>query len=146
MKIPEHLELPAYASTAHKFPKWSCRVTITQEPCLLRRLMPGVAPEIAIHHRDKAQANARECILRASRARKEASAEHGDNGAPNRFPISGGVCEHWPRPVSDFIGGLERLASAWDGVARAWHAYAGKRPGTFPADFSRPGGYPRRQP
>ena len=131
-----HLDLPTYATSRHRFPKWNIRVDVTQEPRLLRRLMPGIQPEIAIIYRDRALANSRECRMRAARARKEAATLYGNAGGLNPYPVSGGTCEHWPRDVAGYVWNLACLVASWDSIARAWHAYAGKRPATFPRNHS----------
>lgn len=87
--------------------------------------------------RNLAQANARECIRRARRARADARRTYGDRGEPNPCPVSGGLCDHWPEPVKNEIAGFEMLAVRWDDTARAHHRAAGKRRSTYPAQFSR---------
>ena len=136
--LPSYLALPAYATSRHAFPKHSCRVTIVEEPRLLRRLMPCIQPEISIGYRDSAIANARECFQRAAKARNAASRAYGDSGGLNRFPVSAGLCNHWPEETKNEIRDLVHLHQDWSDVARAWHAYAGKRPATFPDHFTRP--------
>ena len=67
----------------------------------------------------------------ASKLREAAGQKYGKNDSPNNYPISGGICEHWPREVSDEICRKEQDANAWAGLAFAWHLYQGKRHHTF---------------
>lgn len=90
-----------------------------------------------LDQRNIAQANARESIRRARRARADARRTYGDRGEPNPCPVSGGLCDHWPEPVKNEIAGFETLAVRWDDTARAYHRAAGKRRSTYPAHFSR---------
>jgi hypothetical protein len=131
--MKSYLTLPDYATTYHKFPKWNKRVSILEEPRLLRRLMPGIEPDVAIAKRDMAINFARECRDLASTARGYATENYGDNGPVNPYPVSGGTCNHWPDGTALHILRLEQTACQWGDLARAWHAYAGKRPGSFPS-------------
>jgi len=35
--------------------------------------------------------------------RKIISAQYGNEGGLNPYPISGGICEHWPRDMKDWV-------------------------------------------
>lgn len=67
----------------------------------------------------------------ASAAREHFAKLFGDSGFPNRFPVSGGVCLHWPSKVRDRVRELVRLASdAREESLAAWLA-AGKQSRTW---------------
>ncbi len=138
-EIPAHLEIPAAYTAKHRFPKRSIRVDVTQEPRLLRRIEPNESNPIA--RRDESLAIARECDIRAKRARKAARKEYGDAGGIVPCPVSAGLCDHWPEDAKESVRVFVHLRNDWEDIARAWHVYAGKRPATFPVEFATAGGH-----
>ena len=88
--------------------------------------------------RDEWQAFAIECMslakgeqMQAARERKRIAAIHGSDPAPNRFPISGGICDHWPQEEKDKV--LAHVETAQDLLQASYDAwrYAGKRRETW---------------
>lgn len=67
----------------------------------------------------------------ASAARNHFAKLFGDSGFPNRFPVCGGVCPHWPGKARDRVRELVQLASnAREESLAAWIA-AGKQSRTW---------------
>jgi hypothetical protein len=67
----------------------------------------------------------------AQALRERYSQEHGDNGFPNRYPISGGICEHWPRICKDnVVKALRAREDLIDRSLEAWRA-SGRRRSTW---------------
>ena len=60
--------------------------------------------------------------------RKEYSQKYGDNGGINPFPISGGVCEHWPRQKKDNVAeALRKRHEMITDSLEAWKATGRRR-------------------
>lgn len=127
-----HLALPSYATVTTRLPKHNGRVAAMEDVRALRKTLPNIATVSAIHRRDKHLHLAMQCETFAKLARQEAQDQHGDNGEPNPTPVSGGICEHWPRQTKDIVTAYVRLHHAHRALALAWHHYAGKRTTTFP--------------
>ena len=67
----------------------------------------------------------------AWKLREEFAKEFGDAGFPNRFPISGGICGHWPEEAKDAVAvRCYSFNRAVDGSFRLW-GIAGKRRSTW---------------
>lgn len=126
-----HLVLPSYATATTKLPKHRGRVAAMEHHHALKRIMPGVNPEIAIHHRDSHLHHAHQCRIFAVMHRQDAQRTYGDAGEPNRTPISGGICDHWPEDIKNLVVSYVRLHQAHRDLALSWHRYAGKRRETF---------------
>lgn len=76
----------------------------------------------------------RQHFLSLAREVREAIAKQsGDNGGVNRFPISGGICEHWDQWQKDAV--IECVVAANEATDRALacHKRAGRRVSTFRA-------------
>ena len=128
-----HLTLPSYA--LHAVPVSSKRrATALDEPKVLRRTAQNVTPHVCIIARDQALHNAITCRTFANLHREAIAKAHGDKATLNRFPISGGICEHWTRAEKDLVIAYVHLAQAHTALALAWHLYAGKRAHTFQAN------------
>lgn len=126
-----HLVLPSYATATTKLPQHSGRVAAMEHHHALRRIMPNIHPNIAIHHRDSHLHLAHQCRIFAVMHRQDAQRTYGDAGEPNRTPISGGICDHWPEEIKDLVVAYDRLHQAHRDLALSWHRYAGKRRETF---------------
>lgn len=60
--------------------------------------------------------------------RKEYSKKYGDNGGMNPFPISGGVCEHWPRDKKDNVAeALRKRHQMISESLKAWKSTGRRR-------------------
>lgn len=69
--------------------------------------------------------------LEASKLRELISQQSGDNGFPNRYPVSGGICEHWkPFQKDAVIYCVEQQNRCTDAALKA-HLASGRRPHTF---------------
>lgn len=57
----------------------------------------------------------------ASQLRLLAGKQNGDNGPPNRYPVSGGICDHWPEFAK---GEVTKVCREWsatlDESLRLW--------------------------
>lgn len=126
-----HLALPSYATATTRLPKHNGRVAALEHHHALKRIMPNIHRDIAIHHRDHHLHLAHQCKVFAAMHRQDAQRTHNDAGEPNRTPVSGGVCDHWPEEVKDLVTAYVRLHQAHKDLALAWHQYAGKRRETF---------------
>ena len=84
-----------------------------------------------IKARDQLLARAREMRMRAGQARARARETYGANPEPNPFPVSGGICDHWPREVSDEIVGYVHAKQDAVAAALVQHKKAGLREVTF---------------
>ena len=63
----------------------------------------------------------------AKELRELASQNYGDNGFPNRFPVSGGICKHWPAGTKAEIVNARRKGDRHlNGSLESWKR-AGKR-------------------
>ena len=131
--IPKELTPPAALFIKVPYPGWNGTVSISSEPRVLRRLIPRPEKAECIAARDAALANGRACRILAGRANSAARKEYGDKGGLNPCPISGGVCEEWPRDVIDGITDLLHAKEDWNALALAWHILAGNRAATFRA-------------
>jgi hypothetical protein len=131
-----HLVLPGYATATTRLPKHRGRVAALEDYRALKRIMPDIPRDIAIHHRDKHMHLSYQCKTFAALARQDAQRIHGDAGQPMPTPISGGICEHWPREAKDLVTAYVRLHQAHKDLALSWHRYAGKRLETFLAQFN----------
>jgi hypothetical protein len=70
----------------------------------------------------------------ASLERDNYAKQFGANASPNRFPVSGGVCDHWPEFAKDAV--LELVTEAQDARSESltlWKA-AGMRTHTWVAE------------
>lgn len=66
-------------------------------------------------------------------AREYVGKLHGTCSAPNRFPISGGICNHWPESAKDAVSDLSREGNkVLDESFDCWRA-AGRRSDTWRA-------------
>jgi hypothetical protein len=97
----------------------------------LKRIMPDVPVDTATHHRDNHLHLAHQCRIFAAMHRRDAQRTHGDAGEPNRTPISGGICDHWPEEIKNLVTAYVRLYQSHENLALSWHRYAGKRRETF---------------
>jgi hypothetical protein len=61
----------------------------------------------------------------AARLRHHLSAQLGDNGWPNRYPISGGICNHWPEWAKDAVVASVHKAQAELDLSLAKHRQVG---------------------
>ena len=69
----------------------------------------------------------------ASELRETIAQQSGDNGGVNRFPISGGICEHWHEFQKDAVCECVRAANEATDQALKCHKRAGRRTSTFRA-------------
>ena len=77
---------------------------------------------------------AKELGTTASVLRGLAGGQYGDKGLPNRYPVSGGLCNHWPEAVKMEITKVCREWSAsLDESLRVWKM-AGCRLATWKAE------------
>lgn len=76
-------------------------------------------------------ADARMYRTAAADARERCATEFGASPWPNRFPISGGVCEHWPAPSKDAVLSLVRRAQGSVDDALICHIDSGRHSRTF---------------
>lgn len=84
--------------------------------------------------RDNYLSTAREMQMRANQARAKARKEYGaasDPSGMNPYPISGGVCDHWPREVSDTVIAFVHAKQVAISAALECHKKAGCRTHTF---------------
>jgi hypothetical protein len=125
-----HLIIPAYAirpvTVASKR-----TATVLDDARVLKRTMPGIHKDIAIHYRDQAIAYRSACRTMARVNREQAIADYGAAPGLNSTPVSGGTCDHWPRQVQDLVVAYVRAGGCWLHIALAWHRYAGKHASTF---------------
>ena len=60
--------------------------------------------------------------------RKEYSEEYGNDGGFNPFPVSGGICEHWPRDKKDnVVKAVRKRQDLIDASLKAWKATGRRR-------------------
>lgn len=60
--------------------------------------------------------------------REDYAQTYGDNGGINRFPISGGICDHWPRNKKDnVIKAVRHRQKLIDLSLKAWKAIGRRR-------------------
>jgi hypothetical protein len=130
--LDEKTKLPDWVSEKRRMPKWTGPQSLYTCPQVIRKLKPGIPPGECLTNRD-------DCILRGALARAEgcrlrdlATQLYGNDGGVNPYLISGGICSHWPRPVSDEIIRYVVRSQNWNSLALAWHLYAGKRFRTSP--------------
>ena len=57
--------------------------------------------------------------------------EYGCNDFPNRFPISGGICDHWPKYAKKEVIDLLRHQQRLDSESLALWKLSGKRAHTW---------------
>jgi len=67
----------------------------------------------------------------ASALREELAVKHGCGEYPNRLPVSGGICQHWPRREADKVCVLVRNAQESVELARKAWRKAGRQDRTF---------------
>lgn len=68
----------------------------------------------------------------ASRMRELLSEQWGDNGSPNRYPVSGGICEQWPREqANEVVEYVHKAQACTDEALRIWTKEGGMRTHTF---------------
>jgi hypothetical protein len=67
----------------------------------------------------------------AARLRHHLSTQLGDNGWPNRYPISAGICEHWPEWAKDAVVASVHKAQSELDLSLAKHKQAGCRLATW---------------
>jgi len=78
---------------------------------------------------------ARECDKQANKERERISLEHGHDGAPVYYRISGGICEHWPEEEKEIIRKYNRFrAEVIDKSFELWRK-SGRRSHTWRAKF-----------
>jgi hypothetical protein len=78
---------------------------------------------------------ARECDKQASKERKRMAEEHGAGNFPNRYPVSGGICEHWPEEEKEIIRKYNRFRAEFiDESFDLWRE-SGKRSHTWKTKF-----------
>jgi hypothetical protein len=69
----------------------------------------------------------------ASRVRALISKQSGDNGQPNPYPISGGICEHWKPFQKDAVLYCVEQQNRCTNEALECHRKSGRRDHTFRA-------------
>ena len=67
----------------------------------------------------------------ASALRHQLSQQIGNNGWPNRYPVSGGICDHWPEWATDAVLASVRKAQNELDISLAKHKQAGCRLATW---------------
>ena len=72
MNVPPELIPPSALFEKIRFPGWNIRVSIDQEPRVLRRLVAFPEKETCLKRRDEALANARSCLILERKARAAA--------------------------------------------------------------------------
>ena len=75
--------------------------------------------------------SARFCRHAAEEFRVKIAKKHGDNGFPNRYPISGGICDHWPQADKDAVVSLVHRSQDYTDKANRLWKLSGKRQVTF---------------
>ncbi len=94
------------------------------------RFNPTMKPNLYVQHCLQMRAHN---YSRAQAERESAAAQYGCDKWPNRFPISGGICEHWPESVKNIITARVRTAQDWTDAALTAHRAQGRRDHTFRA-------------
>jgi hypothetical protein len=67
----------------------------------------------------------------AAMLRHQLSKQLGDNGWPNRYPVSSGICDHWPEWAKDAVTVSVRKAQAELDLSLAKHRQVGRRLDTW---------------
>lgn len=131
MSIPKELIPPPQWFERRKLRGWDGVVSIDQDPRVLRQIIAFPEKGTCLKTRDRCLANARACLIFERKARAAAANEYGDAGGINPFPVSGGICNHWPQEVADTVIEPLHLKQDWLSAALAWHCLAGCRSATF---------------
>jgi len=67
----------------------------------------------------------------ASKLRSHLSQQLGDNGGVNRYPVSGGICNHWPEWAKDAVVASVHKAQAELDLSLTKHKQIGRRLNTW---------------
>lgn len=67
----------------------------------------------------------------ASKLRANLSKQLGDNGGMNRYPVSGGICNHWPEWAKDAVTASVHKAQAEMELSLTKHKQCGRRLDTW---------------
>lgn len=88
-------------------------------------------PEVEKFLNDAAVYYAAVYYVAATAKREELAALHGCGDFPNRFPVSGGICQHWPHAEADKVCAHVRNAQeSIENARKAWRK-AGRHAHTF---------------
>ena len=71
-----------------------------------------------------------------SKVREQLAKQFGDNGFPNRFPISGGICDHWNCKLADELISIVHLKQDLADESLEHWKRAGRRANTWRKAYS----------